>query len=259
MVVPMHALLPLHHRIYMLLRRRLLEGVFPRALPLPGEHQLAAEFKVSRETVRRVLDRLAQEGLVDRKHGVGTFPATTSDSAVADGRTMSYYDFIALSSHRYEDELLEFAVVATPAEVQRAGADFGATTLKVSRLRRKAGQPEHIVDSYVPTALATHVTRATLGNKTVLEILQKQGIEAETSEMWISAVAADSLEAEHLRVEIGAPLVHATRVSRDERGKAIEFSRFHSVAERFGYRFNFERGSVWARMPPPSDDVPLTR
>jgi GntR family transcriptional regulator len=247
--LPVHALLPLHHRIYIVLRRRLLEGAFPPDRPMPGEHQLAAEFLVARETVRRVLDRLSQEGLVDRRHGVGTFPAAIGEESPGHDRQVSYYDFIAFSSHRYEDEPLEFAVVPTPADVLREGDEFGPTTFKISRLRKHLGNPEHIADSYVPVAFARFLTPATLGNKTVLEVLRKQGIVAETSDMMISAVAADSFEARHLRVEIGAPLVHATRVSRDATGRAIEFSRFHSVPERFGYRFSFDRGSIWARIP----------
>jgi GntR family transcriptional regulator len=253
-IVPMHELLPLHHRIYIVLRRRLLEGVFKGDAPLPGEHLLAAEFSVSRETVRRVLDRLAQERLITRRHGVGTFPTVVNDAPASNQSRISYYDFIALSSQRYDDTLLEFAEVSTPAEVLREVVDFGQLALKVSRLRSNQGKPEHIVDSYVPAALATllagELTPTTLGNRTVLEVLKRRGVEAESSEMWISAVAADSFEASHLNVAIGAPLVHAIRVSLDARGRAIEFSRFHSVADRFGYRFAFDRNSIWARIPP---------
>lgn len=246
---PMHELLPLHHRIYIVLRRRLLEGAFAANAPLPGEHLLAAEFAVARETVRRVLDRLAQEGLIIRRHGVGTFPTASGDAPQSDQSRITYYDFIALSSHRYEDKLLEFSAAPTPPELLREAPDIGPSALKVSRLRNNHGKPEHIVDSYVPLSLATLLTPATLGNKTVLEVLKSQGVEADSSEMWISAVAADSFEARYLNVAIGAPLVHATRVSRDATGRAIEFSRFHSVADQFGYRFTFDRGSIWARIP----------
>ena len=258
----MHELLPLHHRIYIVLRRRLLEGVFKANASLPGEHLLAAEFAVSRETVRRVLDRLAQEQLITRRHGVGTFPAVVGDAAVSDAAVskqsrISYYDFIALSSQRYDDTLLEFAQVSTPAEVLREVPSFGPLALKVSRLRCNQGKPEHIVDSYVPAALATvlasELTPTTLGNRTVLELLKRKGVEADSSEMWISAVAADSFEAGHLHVAIGAPLVHAIRVSLDAQGRVIEYSRFHSVADQFGYRFAFDRNSIWARIPPSKD------
>lgn len=245
----MHALLPLHHRIYIVLRRRLLESAFDAAQALPGEHQLAAEFKVSRETVRRVLQRLARERLVHRRHGVGTFPALLRGDTANAKRTDSYYDFIAFSSHKFEDRVLEFAKITTPSEVLREGAAFTDTSLKISRLRRLNGRPAHIVDSYVPLDYAQYISRDSLGNKTVLEELQKHGIEAQTSEMWVGAVAADSLEAKQLRVDIGAPLVHAARVSRDAKGRAIEFSRFQSVADEFRYRFIFDRNSVWARVP----------
>lgn len=43
-----------------------------------GEEELAREFGVSRTPLRRVLSRLESEGLVESRHGVGTF-VTTAD------------------------------------------------------------------------------------------------------------------------------------------------------------------------------------
>ena len=40
---------------------------------LPSEPQLAAELGVSRATIREALTILAREGVIVRRHGVGTF------------------------------------------------------------------------------------------------------------------------------------------------------------------------------------------
>lgn len=55
------------------LRSRLAAGDLPPGSRLPTETQLAAEFKVSRPTVRAALRELETLGLVRTQHGVGTF------------------------------------------------------------------------------------------------------------------------------------------------------------------------------------------
>ena len=60
-------------RIYLLLRERISSGALALGEKLPGETSLAAEFGVSRMTLRRAMDRLVQEDLIERRAGVGAF------------------------------------------------------------------------------------------------------------------------------------------------------------------------------------------
>jgi DNA-binding GntR family transcriptional regulator len=48
-----------------------------------SEEELAAEFKVSRTPIRRVLSRLEAEGLVESRHGVGTIVTSISFEALS--------------------------------------------------------------------------------------------------------------------------------------------------------------------------------
>jgi GntR family transcriptional regulator len=61
-----------------ILSDRIRHGVYPAGAQLPPENQLAAEFSVSRATVRSAMTALAQQGLVARRHGVGTFVSQIS-------------------------------------------------------------------------------------------------------------------------------------------------------------------------------------
>lgn len=55
-----------------LLTRQIAEGFYPVGDYLPSEQKLAEEFAVSRPTVRRALDHLAEIGLITRRRGDGT-------------------------------------------------------------------------------------------------------------------------------------------------------------------------------------------
>jgi DNA-binding GntR family transcriptional regulator len=62
-------------RIYGIIRDRICLLEYAPGMRL-GEEELAKEFGVSRTPIRRVLSRLETEGLLESRHGVGTFVTT---------------------------------------------------------------------------------------------------------------------------------------------------------------------------------------
>ena len=64
----------LHRQLFLVLRDQISQGLFADGA-LPGEEALCERFGVSRVTVRRALADLAAQGLVERRHGKGTFVA----------------------------------------------------------------------------------------------------------------------------------------------------------------------------------------
>jgi DNA-binding GntR family transcriptional regulator len=62
-------------RVYNIIRNRICLLEYEPGARL-GEEELAREFGVSRTPIRRVLSRLESEGLLESRHGVGTFVTT---------------------------------------------------------------------------------------------------------------------------------------------------------------------------------------
>lgn len=67
---------------------RLRGGEWAPGEKLPGEHKLAAEYGVSRATVRTALRHLEGLGLVSTRHGIGTFATVATREIRADLRTL---------------------------------------------------------------------------------------------------------------------------------------------------------------------------
>src|ERR1044072_6764141 len=63
--------LPLYHQLERVLAERIAEGRYRRGFP--GDLELAAEFSVSRGTVRQALERLSRSGLIVRHQRRGSF------------------------------------------------------------------------------------------------------------------------------------------------------------------------------------------
>ena len=73
---------PLYRQIKTLLTRSLQGGEWRPGEAIPSELELAARFKVSQGTVRKAIDALADENLLVRRQGKGTFVATHAEQRV---------------------------------------------------------------------------------------------------------------------------------------------------------------------------------
>ena len=63
---------PLYFQLFSLLKGMILNGTFAYGGSIPTEKDLAVAFNVSRITAKRSMDELANEGLIERRRGVGS-------------------------------------------------------------------------------------------------------------------------------------------------------------------------------------------
>lgn len=62
-----------YRQVATVVRERIESGTYPAGSQLPTEASLVAEFGVARDTVRRAMALLAEDGLVVTSHGRGTY------------------------------------------------------------------------------------------------------------------------------------------------------------------------------------------
>ena len=132
---------------------------------LPSEHELAAEYRTSRPTVRRAIAVLKAEGLVVSEQGKGAFVRPTphmrllvSGSNYRRHRRAGLAGFNAQALEQGQSpkqEILNVATEAAPPEVSiRLNIDEGAPVVVRHRLFRLDGEPVAVCDSYYPAAWA---------------------------------------------------------------------------------------------------------
>lgn len=71
----------LYGKIAKALRARIARGDFEGKLPLPSEVQIMDEFECSRDTARRAIALLRDEGLVETIPQIGTFVREAGDAS----------------------------------------------------------------------------------------------------------------------------------------------------------------------------------
>ena len=73
---------PLYEQIKVLITQSLIQGEWRPGDVIPSEFDLASRFKVSQGTVRKAIDALANERILIRKQGKGTFVATHEEEKI---------------------------------------------------------------------------------------------------------------------------------------------------------------------------------
>ncbi|HEY2997957.1 MAG TPA: GntR family transcriptional regulator, partial [Acidimicrobiales bacterium] len=112
------------------LRRRVESGDLAAGALLPSESDLSGAYGVSRVTVRKALELLRDEGLIDARQGFGWFVAA-DPLRQSLGRLGTIESQMAASGLAPERRVLDFEFVAPPAWV---ASELGPG--KVLRVRR---------------------------------------------------------------------------------------------------------------------------
>jgi GntR family transcriptional regulator len=228
---------PLYHRIYREMRERIAAGALAIGSRLPAESKLARQMEVSRITMRHALKLLAEEGLVSRVHGRGTFVSARRRPTISSLRATATVSAVANIGASTSIEVIECRVVPASTQVAHALAlRRGDPVRKVVRLRAHEGAPVALVTTYVPEEIGRRIPRAALDRATVLEHIQAAGVEPARAEHAISALPADALAARHLGVARGDALLAERRLVFTATWRPIELLISACRPDRYEFR-----------------------
>ena len=150
----------IHEEIADRIRQLILEGTLPPGRPLPAERVLARRFGVSRGSVRDALRTLEILGLLEMRHGQGTFARELSVD-----RLVTPLASVLTYRRDLQDELMDVRRMFEPAVARVAAtrvtdADVEALERVLDAQRRKlaAGQSTIVEDTafHATLARATH-------------------------------------------------------------------------------------------------------
>jgi len=210
----------LHRQLFIVLRDEISRGVYAEKGALPKEELLCERFGVSRITVRRALTDLAAQGVVERRHGLGTF--IREDFEPRRTPSLSVVDELRQLAAETSVEVLEVLAAQPPADIAALlHLAAGARAVRAVRLRRTGGLPVMLTDAWVPGTLSRGVTQAALRKKALFEILISQGLKFGRVIQEITAQPADPVRAGLLQTEVGAPLLKIARLMHDHKAHPV--------------------------------------
>ena len=205
---------------------------------IPTEQALAKSYDVAVGTVRKAVDLLVAEGLLERFQGRGTFVRRAS----FDSSLFRFFRFQTRQGERRipESRILRREVVEAPSAVAATlQIPNGAKVIQMSRLRLIDGVPMLAEEIWLPFdrfAAFAQLELTEIGDLLypVYEAQCNQVIASATETLTVEAIGP--LHARLLRIQPGTPAVVIERLAYGYDRQPLEWRRSRGPASEFIYQ-----------------------
>src|SRR5512142_1515747 len=215
---------PIYIQIRESLRAEITKGMLRRGEQLPSENELAAKYNVSRMTIRESIEDLVDEGLLYRRHGVGTFvayPHLQRDHT----RLTSFFDKAESEGVQVQAKLLGLEVIpATPKVAEALDIPSGSDVIRVKTLRYADGTPVTVHDAHIPQKQFPNLVNENLEVQHLWTIFEKAGHRVRRAIQRLEAREASKEVAHLMKIKEGAPVLFKERTVYADDGTPIEFT-----------------------------------
>jgi len=222
------AFLPLYLQIKTLLEKSLEAREWRPGEAIPSEIELATRFGVAQGTVRKAIEALADDNLVVRRQGKGTYVATHTEEHT------SQFRFLRICRNDGEAEypgsvLLDVRRSKAAAEAAKL-LDLrpGDPVILLRRVLEYGGTPTIFDEITLPGALFRGLTKAKYDayHGSMYGFFETQfGVRMLKAQEKVRAIAADATAAELLQVAVGTPLLAVDRVTFTYGDRPVELRR----------------------------------
>ena len=209
---------------YLRLRRAIRNVVEQRDIEpghaLPSERDLASALGVSRVTVRKAIAGLVEEGLLNQRHGAGTFVAERIVKPMS--RLTSFTEDLRARGLNPRSEFFERSIgEVTPEESMAMNLSPGAAVVRLHRVRYAGDEPLAIERSVVPANL---LPDPMLVRDSLYEALEQHGCRPRRALQRLRAVSLGAQHARLLHVAVGSAGLSIERRSFLADGRVVEFT-----------------------------------
>jgi len=214
---------PLYRQVYDYLVKQIADSAWKANEALPSEQALAAKLGVSQGTVRKALDVMANEKLIERRQGKGTYVSEhTQERSLFRFFRMARPEGERVVPSGGEEQLKRRR--ATAREAAKLGLERGAEVVQIQRTRLIEGEPAIYETIVIPAAMFPDIERHRPVPNALYWLYQTEyGIHIVQTLEEVRADLARKDDIRHLPLELGAPVLHIDRVAIGLDGDRVEW------------------------------------
>ncbi|HEU5138381.1 MAG TPA: GntR family transcriptional regulator [Bacillales bacterium] len=218
--------IPLYHQLKEILKEKIESGEWESGDKLPSEHELQRNYDISRNTVKKALDDLVQEGMLNRIQGKGTFVSKPKFEQSLSG----FYSFSKVLKQKGlnpKDIIIsieEKTVKPSIARQLQIASDTEVFDLK--RLRCANDEPIILETSYIPKTIIPELSVEQLDHYSLYDYMEQvYDVSVTKAKEIFEPVLVRDYESHYLEIQEGRPALMLDRLAYDAKGTPVEFCR----------------------------------
>lgn len=217
---------PLWASIAAALRADIAAGQYRPGDRLPTEAALARRFGVNRHTVRHALSGLVKDGTITTRRGAGAF-VTRPQTDYPLGRRVRFHQNLAAAGQLPKKALLHIETRnSTQAEAEALALPPNARVHAAEGISLADGLPIAHFRSIFPAARLPDLPDHLRQTGSVTQALAACGIPDFTrASTRLTARRATAIEAQHLMLREGDPVLETVSINHDPQGQPVEYGR----------------------------------
>ncbi|TVP82461.1 MAG: trehalose operon repressor, partial [Alkalicoccus sp.] len=151
--------------IYRQIAEKIQGGEYPPGAKLPSEHELMEAFHTSRETIRKALNQLAQNGFIQKVQGKGSIVLDAAKFDFPVSGLVSFKELASSLGNRHVTYVEKLELIEADKEVQKQlQAPSGSKVWKVYRVREIDGEKIILDKDYLKQMYVENLTEEICAN-----------------------------------------------------------------------------------------------
>jgi GntR family transcriptional regulator len=245
--------LPLYQQLARHLRQLIARGALPPDQPLPAERELAERLSVSRVTLRKALQELVEDGLIDQRPRAGTYVRRIHVEQALSGLTGFSEDMHSRGLEPASQWLNRSTGPATPEEIAALDLAAGDSVSRLWRIRLVDGSPMALELAAIPCRF---LPDPLVVDGSLYDTLRQLGHPPHRALQRLSAIVLNPQQAEMLSAPAGAAALYIERRTYLADGCPLEFVRSQYRGDAYDVVVELSLTAPLSQNPLPPNPLP---
>lgn len=245
--------MPYYAQLRELLEADIRAGRLAVGAQLPSEAELCSSYDVSRTVVRQALLELANEGLISRIKGKGSFVARPKVDEHLAQNLVGLAEEVSARGQHLENQILVFEEQRPPEHIaHNLGLDSQENVVRLDRLRFINGEPWVVTSTFLPSALCAPLLGLDMRHRSLYSTMEEElGLVVDHGRRTIEAALAGQERGPLLGIEPGAPVLLLRSIGYLADQRPIEYFVAWHRGDRSRFDVDLERrGAAHLRAAP---------
>lgn len=208
---------------------------------IPAEPKLEEIYNVSRITIRKAIEELERDHIVEKKQGKGTF--VLEQKVLYDANSIgSLTQRLSKQKHKLETKFTKFEIL----EKEHYVKDLlnCKKLLSIKRLRLLNGIPFALMTNYLNYDLVPNLEEKFDIESLYTFLKDEYEIEFYNAQETVEAIAPTKEEAKNLNIKDATPLLSLNRLSFDKDDNPVEYSDVRIKADMYKHKISLNNDTL---------------